>query len=93
MQAKHVCNMSYRHACAAFCRGLSQSVGQPGMPIQPGHELQVTPTSGAVQAIERQIKDHRLAKHGEISNAPPDPFMNMATGTTAYTTGQLRLVR
>lgn len=66
MQAEHICDVGYRHAGAALCHRLSQSPSQSGMPIKPGHTLQVASASSTVQTIECQVEKHRQAQHGKI---------------------------
>src|SRR5690554_6990221 len=66
LKAEHICDVGYRHAGAALCHRLSQSPSQSGMPIKPGHTLQVASASSTVQTIECQVEKHRQAQHGKI---------------------------
>ena len=80
MQAEHLCNMGYRHPGTAFRRGLGQALGQPSMPIEPRHRLQMASAASAVQTIECQIENHRQTQHGEIPDAPLHALMDLAAG-------------
>src|SRR5690554_6402837 len=93
MQAEHICDVSYRHAGAALCHRLSQSPSQSGMPIKPGHTLQVASASSTVQTIECQVEKHRQAQHGKIPDSAPDSLMNLVAGLGVDTTGEPRPVR